>query len=482
MCKGHGGGCCSSLHRRDFLSVLGLSAVAANAGLLNFTSAAVAGEAKPTAKKPRVRAVVFRRNVDSYWMGWPGACYDIKAREADYAKIMSDAAKELDIDLEIAAEPFSDMAAVEKLLAECKQSPPDGIIITVGSLHPDYWPQANRFVAEKGELPAIIFSPMGTSFTGNLQGTRKAKKTFTAATQDLSWLATGMRMFRTMWDMKNARLCIINGNKAEDRVMDGLGTTLHFIPLDRWVEEFKKTEITEEIRAMADSLTKTAKKIVEPKPDDILNAAKNYVVAKQIMAAENCNGISLNCLDLVQARRIPCPPCMAWQRLNDEGYVGCCECDLNAAISLRLCSSLCGRPGFMQDPAPNTVNNTLMGAHCSSPTKLRGFDQPALPQILRSHSESEIGVSPQVLWPLDEAVTIMSLIAPTKMILGTGKVVANIDTPPAGGCRTSLEIALDGGVDSLDCRGFHQPIILGKHDHLFKAYGQLADIEVLPLA
>ncbi len=87
------------------------------------------------------------------------------------------------------------------------------------------------------------------------------------------------------------------------------------------------------------------------------------------MAAENCQGISLNCLGLIGSRRIPCPPCMAWLQLNDEGSVGCCECDWNAAISLRLCRLLTGRPGFMQDPCPNTVNGTLMGAHCSSPTQ-----------------------------------------------------------------------------------------------------------------
>jgi hypothetical protein len=480
MCKGHAGGCCSSLHRRDFMSAMGLSALAVNSSLLSFTSAAAEG-AKP-ASKPRIRMVFFRPKVDRYWMGWPGACYDIKAREADYVKIMSDAAKELNIQLDVDAEPVADMPGVNALLEQCKQSPPDGIVITVGSLSPDYWPQANHFVTEKGELPTIVFSPMGTSFTGHLQDMRKAKKTFVAATQDLAWLATGMRMFRTIWDMKNTRICIVNGDKTEDRVLDGLGTTLHYVPLKRWVEEFKKTEVTDEVRAIADSLTKQAVKIVEPKPEDIINAAKNYVIAKRIMAAENCQGISLNCLGLVQNRQIPCPPCMAWLKLNDEGLVGCCECDVTSAISLRLCSSLTGRPGFMQDPAPNTVNNTFMGAHCSSPTKLRGFDKPSEPLILRSHSESEIGVSPQVLWPKDEAVTVMKLIEPTKMILGTGKVVANIDTPPAGGCRTSVELAMDNVADTLDCQGFHQLFILGKHDLLFKAYGQLAGIDVLPIA
>jgi hypothetical protein len=481
MCKGHAGGCCSLLDRRDFMSAMGLSALAANSSLLSFTSAATASETKPAAK-PRIRVAFFRPKVDRYWMGWPGACYDIKAREADYVKIMSDAAKKLDIELEVDAEPVADMAGVKALLEQCKQSPPDGIVITVGCLSPNHWPQANQFIAEKGDLPAIVFSPMGTSFTDHLQKIREAKKTFVAATQDLSWLATGMRMFRTMWDMKTTRLCIINGTKTEDRVLDGLGTTLHYIPLNRWVEEFQKTEATDEVRAVAESLKKQAEKIVEPKPEDILNAAKNYVVAKRIMAAENCQGISLNCLGLVQTRKIPCPPCMAWLKLNDEGLVGCCECDVTSAISLRLCSSLTGRPGFMQDPAPNTVSNTFMGAHCSSPTRLRGFDQPALPLILRSHSESEIGVSPQVLWPKDEAVTVMKLIEPTKMLLGTGKVLANIDTPPAGGCRTSVELAMDNVADTLDCKGFHQLFILGKHDLLFKAYGQLADIEVLPIA
>ena len=122
---------------------MGLSALAVNSSLLSFTSAAAAEETKPAAK-PRIRVVFFRPKVDRYWMGWPGACYDIKAREADYVKIMSDAAKELDIQLEVDAEPVTDMPGVNALLEQCKQSPPDGIVITVGSLHPDYWPQANQ--------------------------------------------------------------------------------------------------------------------------------------------------------------------------------------------------------------------------------------------------------------------------------------------------------------------------------------------------
>ncbi len=476
-----GCGCCASMDRRDFMTTVGLSALAAQSGLVELASAALAAGSPVQAARPRIRVAFFRPKVDRYWMGWPGASYDIKAREADYLKTMRDAAKELEVDLQVDAEPVADLPAVDKLLDKCKQSPPDGMIVVVGALCPDYWPHTNKFAAAKGDLPTIVFSPMGTSFTGHLQATRQAPRCFVAATQDYGWLATGIRMLRTIWDMKYSRLCVVNGDKTEDQQLAVIGTTLHYVPLKRWTDELAKTETDTQVRDLANQFYRASQRIVEPNAADILNAAKTYVVARRIMAAENCQGISLNCLGLVQERRIPCPPCMAWQRLNDEGHVGFCECDWNAGISMRLCSLLCGRPGFQQDPAPNTVNGTLMGAHCTSATRLRGFGEPPEAMILRSHSESGIGVSPQVLWPVGAPVTVMKFDQPQQIILGTGKVVANIDTPPSGGCRTSVELKLDHVSDPRDCKGFHQLFIYGTHDRLFSAYCQLAGIKVVPI-
>ena len=79
----------------------------------------------------------------------------------------------------------------------------------------EYWPLADKFVAERGDIPTIVFSPMGTAFTGHLQATRKAKKCFTASTQDLGWLATGVKMLRTIWDMKTTRL--LHHQRRQDR-------------------------------------------------------------------------------------------------------------------------------------------------------------------------------------------------------------------------------------------------------------------------
>ncbi|HCO94508.1 MAG TPA: hypothetical protein DIU00_11245 [Phycisphaerales bacterium] len=473
-------GCPLTLNRRSFLASAGAMAMAAKRGPLNFASSLLAAQPN-TAGKPVVQAVFARPKVDRYWMGWPGAAYDIKARQAEYTKILENAAKKFGVQLDVRNEPLDTDNAVNAYLEQLKKQPPDGLILTCMCLHygkSGSWPHVNKIAKERGKIPTIVFSPMGTSFTGHLQGTRDIPGVYAAATQDLDWLEFGVRMMNTIWQMKNTRICICAGNKTEDRKLDVIGTTLRYIPTRRFLEESRKVQQSDEMRAMADNYTKNARKIVEPTKKDILAAAKNYTVCRRLMAAENCQGFSMDCLGPVSNRLIQ-PPCMAFSRLRDEGGLGTCEADWNAAISTRLTNLLFDRPGFMQDPAPNTVNNTLMGAHCTCATRLDGFDKSPEPFILRSHSESNVGVAMQVLWRIGQKVTIMKFQGPESIVLGTGRVLRNIETPPAGGCRTSVELELDDVADARDTKGFHQLFIYGDLELPFKAYCQLAGIKVV---
>ena len=475
------GGCLSGrVGRRGFLAAAGASAGALQMGLLEFTSTLVADEPKPKTK-PTVRVVFIRpKDQAKYWMSWPGNDYIADEKQAEFTEKLTKMAEEMGIKLEVDPAALEDEPTVNAALERIKQSSPDGIMII--QMHLSYWKATDHLLKNRGEIPTVIFSRLGTSFTGHLQTARSLPKVCVAATDGLGWLRHGMRMFKTMAEMKESRMCIITGEKAFDRKLDVIGTTLHYLPLNRWVDEVHKMETTDEVRALAEHYTKLAKEIREPTSEDILNAAKNYFVARRIMAAENCDGIALNCLDLVRHARTPCPPCIAWSKLNDEGSVGACEADWNAAISMRLIGSLFERPGFMQDPAPNTVNNTLMGAHCTCATKLGGFNTKPEPFILRNHHESETGVAPQVLWRVGQEVTVMEFNGPAQIIVGTGRVTRNFETPKEGGCRTSVELAMDNVPDSMDIKGFHQLFIYGKLEHEIQAYGKLAGIEVLPIA
>jgi len=467
--------CPLTMGRRRFLSGLGASALAVKMGLLDFASELFAAQAKPAAK-PVVRAVFLRPDTDRFWMGWPGASYDIKKSQALYTNTLTQAAAKLGVQLDIQQKPLATPAAVNAFLEQVKKSPPDGLIVT--PMHMGHWRNVNHVVANKGDVPTIVFSPMGTSFTGHLGPTRSAARTFVGATQDVGWLAQALRMLRTVRVMKDTRICIARGKATVDRPLDVIGTTLHYIPRDRFVEVFKQTKHTDEMRQIAGYYKKEAKKTIEPNDKDILDAARAYVVCRKLMAAEKCQGYAMDCLGIVGSRAAP-PPCLAFAHLRDEGIVGACEADWNAAISSRLTHLLFDRPGFMQDPAPNSVNNTLMGAHCTCATKLAGFDKPHEPFILRSHSESDLGVTPQVLWQIGRKCTVMKFQGPASIILGTGTVVANIDTPPSGGCRTSVELKMDNIADARDCKGFHQLFIYDDLAWQFRAYCQLAGIKVV---
>jgi len=478
--------CPLHITRRDFISTAGILAAATvgygQTQLMEMSSTLLnAYPAAKPARKARICVGFVRPDVKGYWMGWPGAAYDIKARQRQYSKVLTAAARKFGVELELLREPLGDDAAVDALLGKLQKNAPDGLIIVSMCLHhPGFssWEKTNRIAKERGEIPTIVFSPMGTSFTGDLRGTRDIPGVFCAATQDIDWLGFAVRMLNAVNQMKNTRICIVRRGENKDVKLDVIGTTLHYIPNQRFLDELEKVEVSKEIRAMAELYGSKAKMIVEPNRQDLLNAAKNYVVCRRLMAAEDCQGFSMDCLGPVSRREIQ-PPCLAFSRLRDEGGLGTCEADWNAAISTRLTNLLFDRPGFMQDPAPNTVKNTLMGAHCTCATRLHGFDKPRSPFILRSHSESNIGVAMQVLWPIGERVTVMKFTGPDTIILGTGTVLGNIDTPPAGGCRTSVELELDDVPDVRDTKGFHQLFICGDVEKEFKAYCQVAGIKVV---
>jgi len=479
-----------TIGRRNFLVTIGASAIALDMGLFNFASSLFAQVPK-SAKKPVVHAVFVRPKGDRYWMGWPGTAYDIKARQADYVKTLTRAAEKFGINLVPNSEPLDDTAAVNTYLDRLKKDPPDGVVVTIMHIH--HWANVYHFVKNRGDIPTVVYSPMGTSFLHNIKPIANAPRTFTASTQEVDWLAFALRMFRTMSDMKNTRICILQGDKTEDVKLDVIGTTLHYTPVKRFPEEFNKLETTDEMRAIADYYIKNARKTVEPTEKDVLDAAKNYVVCRRIMASENCHGIAIDCLPLVEKRLNP-PPCLAFSRLRDEGVVASCQADWPAAISSRLTHLLLDRPGFMQNICVNTVNNTLIGSHCTCPTKLSGFDGPDEPFILRTHAESDLGVAVQVLWPVGEKVTVMKFadrgwerkppskkpgILASSIVLGSGRVVANVDSPPSGGCRTTVEVELDDIDDVRDLMALHHQLFIhGDHTGQLKAYAQLAGIEV----
>jgi hypothetical protein len=461
-------GCKLGIPRRGFLGGIGAAALA---GSLERASSLFAAPSPP-AGKARVE-VIFVRPAQEPIVSWPGGNADVPGQQALFTRTLREAAAELNVDLAVRDEPVKTMEEAGAFLERLRQSPPDGLLIGAMSLMT--WKPVNEIVEKRGDIPTIVYSHL-TGFTSNLQCGRNTPRTFLAATHDVKWLSCGLRMFHALWRAKNTRILVLS-KAGPDSTIAPWGTVWHSIDKVRFEQAFREVQDSDEIRSIASSYAKGAERIVEPTRQEILDAAKNYIVCRRLMNAEKCQGISIACLGWTN------PVCLSFSKLLDEGIVAGCEADPNPALSQLLAINLLNKPGFIQDPSPNTVNNTLIGSHCTSALRLEGYASSyRAPYWLRSY-HTRTGASLEVMWPVGRPVTVFEAFAKTgSMIVGTGRVRGNIPQPPSGCCRTAVEIELDNVADTRDVKGFHQLFLLGHEERTIRAFGQLAGVPVDRLA
>jgi hypothetical protein len=411
-----------------------------------------------------------------YWLGWPGTAYNLDQHQTTYRSQLRQSCQNLGIDLHEEDKPVENDDGLTTLLNGVKSRRPDALLVILQHIY--CWDWANRLGKETG-VPLIVFSPVGMAFTQQVHG--PARRTGTYVVSSLEWPAVedGLRMIRAKRLFEETRVLWIRSKERNETVLDRLGTKVRAIPRDTFNKLFDQMPANEEVKDIASTFRKGAQRVVEPAWEDSLNSARAYTTAKRLLADEQANALSMDCLGMVGAKLVPTPPCGAWTILQDQGITAGCEADLHGATSMMLTSYLLNRPGYMNDPVPETAKNLLIAAHCTSGTRLNGFDKPPAPYILRSHSESDIGVAVQVLWPVGEKVTLVKFQNPHELIVDTGTVVSNVDTPPAGGCRTSVELRMDDIEDCREVQGFHQVVTLGNHRPILEGFCQLYGIKVI---
>ena len=476
--------CSGCLSRRHCLQIVATAAAGLAFSGEFFPALAKARKADPDFVDPtrlrphpkvRLDAVILQQP-RPYWLGWPGTTYNLDQRQKEYRGLLAGSCQRLAIELHEEDKPIEDEAAMAAFLKAVRERKPDGLLVILQ--HMNCWNWVNRLAAEAG-VPLIVFSPIGTSFTGHVAGISRQPGVYVVSSLEWSAVEDGLRMVRAKRMFEETRMLWIQGNQRNETILDRLGTKVRAIPRNTFNELFDKMPVNEEVKDVAATFRKHAKRVVEPNWQDSLNSARVYTTAKRLMTDEQANALSMDCLGMVSAKLVPTPPCGAWTLFQDIGVTCGCEADLFGAPSLMLTSYLLDRPGYMNDPVAETAKNLLVASHCVSGTRLNGFGQKPAPYILRSHSESGLGISVQVLWPVGAPVSLIRFQDPKQLILDTGTVVNNIDTPPAGGCRTSVEIKMDNIEDCRDVLGFHQVVTLGTHRRTVEAFCQLYGIKVI---
>jgi len=481
MCEAHA--CGPAVGRRAFLAALAALPACSRAflGRVGETDAARRLTEWPQpghAAVPTVAAAFIHRRWADLKFAWPGGAYDVDLERRRYTGLLTEAAREIGVRIELREGHIRDAAESAAFVQQVADSRPDAALALLLDRHGVAWSTAAK-LGETG-VPTLVFAPIGAAFTSNVAPLAHRPGVYVVSSLDFGCVWDGLRMVKAHRQMADSRALVFRGAKEEEeKRLPDLGTTLRVLPTSAFVEEFRRTPVDPQVREVTRQFVRRARRVVEPSESDLLNSCRTYFTALRLMARERADAITMDCLGPASQGLIPVP-CFAWAMLNDAGLPAACEADLNALPTLMLARYLCNRPGFQQDPVPDTSLNALVGSHCVCPTRLCGLDQPPHPFEIRSH-HSGTGVAIRTFWGPGGPVTIVQFVGTRRLLLASGVVLNNVPIPPAGGCRTAVTVGVAGLRDAVDAKGFHQVFLCGDLAYLFRAYAQLYGIEVQPV-
>jgi hypothetical protein len=434
----------------------------------------------PASKYAATIKAAFVRREGEYGMLWPGAVYDGEAALKMYTDKMTDVAGDLGAELDLRSAPIHSLSEAEGWIAEAQAANADGLMLVMLDRQRHSWPSATKVA--QSEIPSIIYSPLGSSFTTNTIKLAETPGCVIYSTDDFSQAAYGMKMLCAAAKMRRTRCVVIKGRRRSKAPLADTGITMQVVPATSFIEYYNETPDSEDILAMADDYMRRARRRTGATRQDVINGVKSYYVAGKILEAEQADAITMDCLGALGKIDVSLP-CIAWSRMNDDGIPAACEADYGAVASHIMTQYLFGRPGFQQDPVADTADDSIIGAHCSCPTKLNGFDDGPEPFDLLHHHGNRDAV-PRALWREGQRVTSIDLLpgkadgtSATTVLISAGTVLENIDVPPSGGCVVSVKVKFDGNQEVLSFPGFHQIFFYGDYKHEMKDFCQLCKFD-----
>ena len=291
----------------------------------------------------------------------------------------------------------------------------------------------------------------------------------------------GLRMLDAGARMRRTRCLVLKGNKRAERELGGLGVNLQYVPVNTYVEEFRKVSAKGEAEALAHGFASRARSVRHLSSNDLVNGARAYIAARRILEREEADAITMDCLGMGKQHKDVCLPCLGWSHMNDQGIPAACEADMGAVASHITVQYLFNQPGFQQDPVADTMEDAVIGAHCSCPTCLDGCGEESEPfDLMHHHAERDI--TARTLWREGQRVTSVDIHPgnsnrKTRMEIATGTVLSNLSVPPNGGCVVSVRVKFDSDTDVRAFPGFHQVWFYGDYGEKLEEFCQLYDFE-----
>ena len=337
--------------------------------------------------------------------------------------------------------------------------------------------------------PVLLFNDLfcgDCSFLGYQQRAMgKGLRLVSLSSEDMGLLERKLQLLRAAARLRRSKIICFRerGDQNPDftrTAAEKLGVELIYMGSAEINAAYEKADKAR-AKEIAGRWIEAAEKVVEPKTEEIVDSARMYLALSSLMQQEQANAVTVDCLTMVYGKKISAYPCLAFVQMNDEGYVGACESDLAATLTMLVVGYLADRPGFMSDPVLDTEAGLIYHAHCLSATRMSGLEGPAEPCVIRSHSEDRSGVSLEVKFTPGHKITAAKYVPFDKMLVSTGEIVGNKSTELA--CRSKMVTRVDKeGVRKMlngYSGGLHRIIFYGDHVEDLEDLGRLLDFQVV---
>lgn len=411
---------------------------------------------------------------------WPKPTLDVEAEHRDVEAHIAEAARKNAHLVELSGgELLRSAEEVKAWLA--RQQDLDGILL-LPLTQPT--PGFNELI-QAAPVPVLVFSrPYATHSWASVAGLRKAgRRVDVIATSSYGDLDPWFRIFRTVHHLRKSKVLVGTENppsraKAAEEYKGAFGTEFQFVPGAEIQKAFTAAD-SREAKRLAEEFTRSALRVVEPKPIEIENGLRMHLALKSMLLREKANAFTIDCFGTLAANTLPGYPCICWSKLNDAGLYGVCEADLHSTMTQMLVTSYAGVPGFVSDPVFDLSRNEVIHAHCVSATKLKGPDAPASPYVIRDHLETHEGAVMQVLMPCDETITVARFAGPKTMLMSTAVVTGYGDSDR--GCRSQIRTRVKDAERWLENyqAGLHRVIFYGDHTKTLERMGRLLGFETV---
>ena len=415
--------------RREFLAgCAGCAALALCRGVARASQEA--SELATPAVKPRIRLVFT--HIPPEKPTWPYQGYDYEARKKELTARLRQSCPGVEF-LPATAHNADDGKRLLEGDAEV-----DGYLIYMIGI----WSGAGMAIASAGKRTLFVndlYAGCGEFLTAYARARRQGLKVAGVTSSRWEDVVQAVKAFETLKKLESSVILDVTDRQlgADARAIpEVLGTKVEKVSSEEINAAYEKADRAQ-AQKWAQSWIKGAAKIVEPSREEIGKSAVMYVAMRELMAGRKAQAITVDCLNLFYGGKLPAYPCLGFFQLNNDGWVGACEADLQSTITMLIMAYLTGRPGYISDPVIDTSKNQIIYAHCVAPSKVYGPKGASNPYHIRSHSEDRKGAAVRSLMPVGVITTTLKFAPARKqVVMHQARTVANIEEDKA--CRTKL--------------------------------------------